>query len=122
VRSKSGTRRAVRISEPENAAALQVRWSELELVVNGSRIELTRLEVRLLAALFDAAGEPVKKAVLLQRVWGLERDPQTSVLERLVGRLRQKLGPEQAGEGISVSALTNPCAEPVRRSRVLTNL
>jgi two-component system OmpR family response regulator len=55
------------------------------------RIDLTPVELRLLACLLRAGGEAVGRRELLREVWGYDFDPGTNVVDVHVGRLRRKL-------------------------------
>lgn len=65
-----------------------------------TRLDLTRTEFALLAALLRADGDPVSRRDLLQEVWGLRFDPGTNVVDVHVNRLRRKL--EDNGLGASI--------------------
>ncbi len=58
-------------------------------------LHLTPTEYRLLETLMSASGEPVTRATLLERVWGMTFDPGTGLIDVHVGNLRSKL--EQDG-------------------------
>jgi DNA-binding response OmpR family regulator len=64
-------------------------------VANGVRLDLTRIEFGLLAALLEAGGDPVSRRDLLREVWNVSFDPGTNVVDVHVNRLRRKL--EDAG-------------------------
>ena len=57
----------------------------------GKPIELLPREYRLLLELAQRPGEPIERAVLLERVCGITFDPGTNVLEVHVSRLRAKI-------------------------------
>ena len=61
------------------------------LAVAGSEIELTAYEYKVIEYLMVNAGEVVSKATLGEHVYGEDLDPDSNVLEVLVGRLRRKL-------------------------------
>jgi two-component system OmpR family response regulator len=63
---------------------------------SGRPIELLPLEFKLLEFLMLNRGRPVTRAMLLERVWGFNFDPQTNIVETHLSRLRGKLSP--AGE------------------------
>ena len=64
-----------------------------ELVVNGSRIGLTPLEVGLFAYLVARPNKAVARYELVEAVWGYGKEASTSnVVETVVRSLRQKLG------------------------------
>jgi hypothetical protein len=79
-----------------DALPAPVRLSEDGLVIEGVHFSLTRLESKFLRALAEAAGNAVARAELLRRVWALDRDPETFVVEQLVARLRKKHAPLRA--------------------------
>jgi DNA-binding response OmpR family regulator len=83
-------------------APTRLRCGELELdllrhqaFAKGVRLDLTRIEFGLLAALLEAGGDPVSRRDLLRAVWNLSFDPGTNVVDVHVNRLRRKL--EDAG-------------------------
>jgi DNA-binding response OmpR family regulator len=83
-------------------APARLRCGDLELdrvrhlaVAKGVRLDLTRIEFALLAALLEAGGDPVSRRDLLREVWNLSFDPGTNVVDVHVNRLRRKL--EDAG-------------------------
>lgn len=59
--------------------------------LSGERVEISPRELDVLAELVQAKGQILSKAELLRRVWGVEKDPGTKVLEVQVARLRRKL-------------------------------
>jgi len=64
-----------------------------ELVVNGSRIGLTRLEFEVLAYLMARPNRAVARYELVEGVWGYGKEASTSnVVETVVRSVRQKLG------------------------------
>lgn len=58
---------------------------------DGRDIELQPREFRLLEYLLSHAGHVVTRAMLLEDVWELHFDPQTSVVETHISRLRAKI-------------------------------
>ena len=58
---------------------------------SGRRIECSPREFEVLGALLEAKGNILSKADLLQKVWGMQQDPGTKVVEVQVARLRRKL-------------------------------
>lgn len=58
---------------------------------NGNRIDLTRLECRLLECLARRAGECVPRPALVEFVWGADHPVGSSALEVLVNSLRAKV-------------------------------
>jgi two-component system OmpR family response regulator len=57
----------------------------------GQRIELQPQEFRLLEYLMRHAGQVVTRTMLLENVWEFHFDPQTSVVETHISRLRAKI-------------------------------
>ena len=80
----------------ERSTTLVVHDLELDVLSRvatraGSRIELLAKEFALLEVLMRNAGRVVTKTMLLEQVWNLSFDPQTSVIETHVSRLRAKV-------------------------------
>lgn len=59
---------------------------------NGKLIELQAREFRLLEYLLKFKGQLVTRTMLLEGVWDYHFDPQTSVIDVHISRLRKKLG------------------------------
>jgi two-component system OmpR family response regulator len=57
----------------------------------GKRIDLLPQEFRLLEYLLRSDGRTVTRTMLLESVWGFHFDPQTSVVETHISRLRAKI-------------------------------
>ena len=75
---------------------LQVANLELDRVRRevhraGCRIDLQPRELRLLEYLMTHAGKTVTRSMLLEQVWGFYFDPQTSLVETHISRLRAKI-------------------------------
>jgi len=82
-----------------NAVASVIKMGPLEIDrlgrrvgLDGTTLDLTSIEYRLLVRLVNEAGSPVERSALLQDVWGLKFDPGSGILEVHVSRLRDKLG------------------------------
>ena len=58
---------------------------------DGESITTTDQEFRLLRVLVEAGGEVIERSKLLKKVWGLDFDPGTNVLEVQIARLRRKI-------------------------------
>ena len=58
---------------------------------DGTTIELTNREFRVLEYLVRNAGRVVTRSMLLEAVWGYQFDPQTNVIEQYISRIRQKI-------------------------------
>ena len=54
-------------------------------------IELLPREYALLEYLMDHAGQVVTRTMLLEKLWGLNFDPQTNIVDVHISRLRQKI-------------------------------
>ncbi len=61
--------------------------------VAGATVELTAREFALLEFLLRRPNQPVSRRELLAQVWQLDFDPQSTVLETTMNRLRRKLAP-----------------------------
>jgi DNA-binding response OmpR family regulator len=59
-------------------------------------IDLTDLEVKMLALFFQKEGETVTRKTLLERVWGYSLDTETRTLDNFIVRLRKYFEPEPA--------------------------
>jgi two-component system, OmpR family, response regulator len=59
--------------------------------LDGTPVELTAREFRILELLARHAGRIVTRAMLLEQVWNYHFDPQTNVIDQHLSRLRQKL-------------------------------
>lgn len=64
----------------------------------GTEIDLQPREFRLLEVLMRNKGRVVTRTMLLERVWSFHFDPQTSVVETHISRLRAKIDKPFAGE------------------------
>lgn len=83
----------------EQETALRVGPLEMDLlkrqVSNGaSRIDLQPQEFKLLEYLMRHAGQVVTRTMLLENVWDFHFDPQTTVVETHISRLRGKIDPD----------------------------
>ena len=61
---------------------------------NGTEVELTTFEYRLLEYLIQHRGAVVAKATLSDYLYPHDEDRDSNVLEVLIGRLRKKLDPD----------------------------
>lgn len=76
-----------------------------ELRYQGRPVALQPREMRLLEELLRHSGEAVTRAMLLEKVWGFHFEPQTSLVETHVSRLRSKLA--DSGVAASIEAVRN---------------
>lgn len=58
---------------------------------DGRRLELTAREFALLECLARSAGEVQSRTLLLERVWDMNQDPMTNVIDVHINRLRRKV-------------------------------
>ncbi len=65
-----------------------------EVAVDGSPVELTGHEYRVLEYLMNHAGKVISKAELIEHIYDQDFDRDSNVLEVFVGRLRKKLDPQ----------------------------
>ena len=72
-------------------ADLQLNLLKREVSRAGKRIDLQPQEFRLLEYLMRHAGQVVTKTMLLESVWDYHFDPQTTVVETHISRLRGKV-------------------------------
>lgn len=63
-----------------------------QVVSGGKEFELTAREFTMLELLMRNAGQIISREQLLSRVWGLDHDPGSNVVDVYVRYLRQKLG------------------------------
>lgn len=77
---------------PLVAGDLRLDRAHRVLERDGRRVETSPREFELLQALVEARGEVLSRAELLRRVWGIEFDPETNVVEVAIARLRRRLG------------------------------
>jgi len=67
---------------------------------NGTQLMLQPREYRLLEALAATPGKAVPRSLLLEKVWNLNFDPRTKIIETHISRLRDKLDFAGATEAI----------------------
>lgn len=75
---------------------LCIDLAEHTVTLDGERRELSTKEYDLLLALARSKGRVLSRIELLRRVWGIEFDPQTNMVDVFVARLRRRLGPKGA--------------------------
>jgi len=80
------------------AAELGVSANEMldvdarELVIDGSRVQLTRLEFAVVHYLREREGKAVAREALIRDVWGHKYDVGSNVVDAVIKSLRKKLG------------------------------
>jgi two-component system, OmpR family, phosphate regulon response regulator PhoB len=62
------------------------------LTVNGDRVRVTPMQMRLLVHLIEHRDEVVTRGDLLKQVWGYQQEIQTRTVDIHVQRLRERLG------------------------------
>ena len=68
-----------------------IDFDALELRTNGSTIQLTMMEAKLLRHLIRSAGRTVSRKSILEDVWGLHQDTDTRAIDNFIVRLRRYL-------------------------------
>lgn len=86
--------------EDIRAGALIYDLADDEVTIAGSRLELPRRELRVLAALVKRRGRTVLRETLEQAVYGFDDEVQSNALDSHVSRLRRKLA--DAGAGVEI--------------------
>jgi two-component system alkaline phosphatase synthesis response regulator PhoP len=71
--------------------AMRLDLRQSELFRNGSKIELSERETRLLRFLIENRGKTVSRNALLQHVWGYRQAPLTRTVDVHILRLRNKI-------------------------------
>ena len=66
--------------------------AERQLVLDGRRIDLSKLEFDVMQFLYEREGRPVPRRAIMEAVWGHDVDTASNVLEAVVKSLRKKLG------------------------------
>jgi DNA-binding winged helix-turn-helix (wHTH) protein len=80
------------------AAELQVEDDSIldvaqrQLVLDGHRVDLTKLEFEVLNYLYQRPGKVVERSALLRDVWGYDYAASSNVIPALVASMRRKLG------------------------------
>jgi two-component system, OmpR family, alkaline phosphatase synthesis response regulator PhoP len=66
-----------------------IDFGALELRTNGTTIQLTLMEAKLLRHLIQNQGRNVSRKAILEKVWGLHEDTDTRAIDNFVVRLRR---------------------------------
>lgn len=95
-RVRSLARRKTESTSSQNIASVQLKdleinFSKQSVRKNGKVVDLTSLEFRLLSLFAGAPRKIFSREEILERVWGMDFDPSSNVVDRLVARLRKKL-------------------------------
>ncbi|EHJ95484.1 response regulator transcription factor [Agrobacterium tumefaciens] len=91
------------ISEEIHVGALVFDVTNDEASVSGARLELTRRELRALAALVKRRGRTVVREALEQAVFGFDDEVQSNTLDSHISRLRRKLA--EANAAVEIHAI-----------------
>lgn len=91
------------VSEEIHVGALVFDVTNDEARVSGARLELTRRELRALAALVKRRGRTVVREALEQAVFGFDDEVQSNTLDSHISRLRRKLA--EANAAIEIHAI-----------------
>jgi two-component system OmpR family response regulator len=93
-------RHAEREADILTCGAIQIDRRHRTAQRDGTPLMLQPREYRLLETLALSPGQVVPRAVLLEKVWNLNFDPRTKIIETHISRLRDKLDFAGAGEAI----------------------
>ncbi len=80
------------IADTYEFGILRVNRAAHRVWVDGGEVALTVLEFKLLTLLYDRRGRVLGRDLLLDEVWGSEKDVTTRNVDTHVKRLREKLG------------------------------
>jgi two-component system phosphate regulon response regulator PhoB len=88
-------------AEPDAAGTLtfgclQIDRGAHRVWVEGTEVELTALEFKLLVTLFERKNRVQTRGGLLEEVWGVQPDVNTRTVDTHIKRLREKLGSASA--------------------------
>jgi two-component system, OmpR family, alkaline phosphatase synthesis response regulator PhoP len=91
-------RRAERRTDDESFSfsGKTIDFGNLELVVDGTKTQLTLMEAEFLRHLIDNQGKVVSRKSILEEVWGLHEDTDTRAIDNFVVRLRRYLEKDPA--------------------------
>ncbi len=78
------------------AGPVALDMSKQDLTVNGSSVELTSFEYKIIEYLMVRAGEVISKTELTERLYDQDFERDSNVIEVFIGRLRKKLDPDNS--------------------------
>jgi two-component system phosphate regulon response regulator PhoB len=84
--------RATPPSVVEEFDAFRLDRAQMEIRIDGDRMELTNTEYKLLATLMENRGRILSREILLSDVWGYKNTIDTRTVDTHMRRLREKLG------------------------------
>lgn len=122
LRVRAVLRRGLSGGDPEarptmEAGPLRIAVSEGRAFYHDRELSLTPLEFKLLLALVSCPGRVLSRERLLQDIWGIRGEVTERAVDRLVVRLRQKLGPDdpvRTVRGLGYQLELAECASPAR--------
>ncbi|MDX1406084.1 MAG: response regulator [Woeseiaceae bacterium] len=79
-----------------SAGPVELDTARQELKVDGSPIELTSFEYRIIEHLMIRAGEVISKTELTDRLYDQDYERDSNVIEVFIGRLRKKIDPDNS--------------------------
>lgn len=88
IRSDRGKRQEISMYE---FGGMRFDFHQSELMRNGSKVELSQRETRLLRYLVENRGKTISRSALLQHVWGYRQAPLTRTVDVHILRLRNKI-------------------------------
>ena len=88
IRSDRGKRQEIATYE---FGSMRFDFHQCELRRNGSKVELSQRETRLLRYFVENRGKTISRSALLQHVWGYRQAPLTRTVDVHVLRLRNKI-------------------------------
>jgi two-component system response regulator PhoP len=77
-----------------DAGPVSLNMSRQELSVNGTALELTSFEYKIIEYLMVRAGQVISKSELTDRLYDQDFERDSNVIEVFIGRLRKKIDPD----------------------------
>jgi DNA-binding response OmpR family regulator len=74
------------------AGCFRMNKAEMEILVDGRKLDLTTTEYKMLALLLERRGRTMSRDQLLQEVWGYKNSIDTRTVDTHMRRVREKLG------------------------------
>ena len=78
------------------AGPVELDMARQEVAVDGSPVELTSFEYKIIEYLMLRAGQVISKTELTERLYDQDFERDSNVIEVFIGRLRKKLDPENS--------------------------
>ncbi len=82
--------------EPIEVGPLTVVRNRPRVLIHGAPLEVSAREHGFLELLAESPARVFTRAELLEKLWDIQFDPGTNVVDVLVARLRRKLGPDRS--------------------------